>query len=201
MSRAQQSSVFNQTQDAARKFTTQANNSYGATQNDIDTYGEQIGAFQAANPYVQGGQFQTAQNQTLADTAAGGAEAAGQALQSAATRTGANPGGAIAATEEMNRENQRNLMGNEAEANKERIAAGTGYAEAGLGMLGQKEGMQERLGQAEEGAAQGQLSAEEQAAQQPSFWDIIGKEDIADATRDQSVAFAQGAGKAVGGMG
>lgn len=201
MSRGQQGSVIStakgvQATDSAlanTSFTnsgtsfTNAQGDLNKTQGDINSFGQALGQFKAANPYVQGGQAETAENQQLADTAAGQAESGGEALQSLAARTGQNAGGAIAATEHMKEDNARTLMGDEANATAGRIAAGTGYGEAVLSGTGQQEGMQQglsnaqtnlgteqgKVGAEEGGLAQGALDTEEKAAQTPSFLETL----------------------------
>ncbi len=201
MSRGQQGQVFGTANKEANTLNPMANTSFtnaqtdlNTTQQDINSYGDALSAFKAANPYVTGGEFQSATNRELADTAAGQAEAAGQALQGQAVRTGQNAGGAIAATEKMQQENERNLSGQEAAATAERLGAGTGYGEAVLGGTGTKEGMQAglakeqgALGAEEGGLAADNLKIAEGAAQTPSFFDTLGS------------SFASALGKTLGG--
>src|SRR5579859_3643355 len=157
MSRSQQTQVFNTARGENAAYNKEAQTSFDTSQRDIGDYASAVGAFRAANPYVQGGQAQTLENQQLSDTAAGQAEAAGQALQSAAVRTGQNPAGAIAATENMQTRNARDLAAEEAAATERRLAAGTGYQEAGLEGIGQTEQMQNRLAEEQGQLAQGAL--------------------------------------------
>lgn len=201
MSRGQQGQVFGTGTKEANTLNPMANTSFtnaqtdlNTTQSDINSYGDALNAFKAANPYVTGGEFQTAQDQQLADTAAGQAEAAGQTLQSQAVRTGQNAGGAIAATEKMQQENERNLAGQEAAATEARLGAKTGYGEAVLGGTANKEGMQAglakeqgALGAEEGGLAADNLKIAEGAAQTPSFFDTLGS------------SFAGALGKTLGG--
>ena len=109
MSRGQQQNVINQASGENQGYNKMANTSFGAAQTDVGNYDSQLSEYKAANPYVQGGQAQTVENQQMADTAAASAQSAGQAVQSAAVRTGQNPGGAVAATENMQAENERAL--------------------------------------------------------------------------------------------
>ena len=174
MSRGQQGNVYSQEQAVQKGYNTNANTSFNTAQQDVDSYGNAVGKFQAANPYVEGGQVETSQNQQIADTAAAGSEAAGQALQGQAVRTGQNASGAIAATKQMEEANQRNLSGEEANATLGRVGAGVGYNEAGVGMQGTQEGMEDTLAQQQGNLAQGAANTEEQAAQTPSFMDELG---------------------------
>lgn len=158
-----------------KAYNQNAQTGFATAQQDINSFGNAIGKFNAANPYVQGGQFETAENQQLSDTAAGQAQRAGQAVQSAAVRTGQNAGGAIAATKEMEAENQRALAGEEAGATQQRIGAGTGYQAQGLGFEGQQEGMQSSLANQQGGLAAGALATDEKASEMPSFLDELGQ--------------------------
>src|SRR5271157_4592718 len=193
MSRGQQGQVFNTAQGENKAYNTEAQTSFNTAQQDITGYGSELAQFKAANPYVQGGQAQTIENQQLSDTAAGGAQAAGQAVQSAAVRTGQNAGGAIAATENMQEGNMRALSGEEAAATQQRLAAGTGYGEAVLGGTAEKQKMQDTLAQQQGAAAQGALGTQEQAANTPSFMDELGQGLIGAGT-----GFATGFGGAMG---
>lgn len=179
MSRAQQGQV-NQTSAAENSsYNSSATDAFKQAQNDVGSYANAVGQFAAANPYGEGGPVQTADSQQTADTAAGMAQAAGQALQGAAVRTGQNAGGAIAATEQMEDQNERNLIGQEAQQTKDRAAAGTGYGQAVMGATGNIEGMQDTLAQQQAAAAQGALGTEEQSAQTPGFLDELGQGLIA----------------------
>lgn len=175
MSRAQQGQVTDTAAAENTSYNTNAQDAFSKAQGDVGGYASAVGAFGAANPYTAGGPVQTADNQMTADTAAGLAESGGQAVQSAAVRTGQNAGGAIAATEAMNEANDRALVGQEAQQTKDRAAAGTGYGEAVLGATGNVEGMQDTLAQQQGAAAQGALGTQEQAAQTPSFLDELGQ--------------------------
>jgi len=174
MSRGQQQSVIDTASGENKTYNTNAQTSFDTAGKDITAYGQDVGKFNAANPYVQGGQAETAENQQLADTAAGQAEAAGQALQGQAVRTGQNAGGAIAATEHIAEDNTRNLQGQEAAATDKRLAAGTGYGEVGLQGAQNVENMQDQLATQQGQLAQGALGTQEQASQTPSFMDTLG---------------------------
>ena len=175
MSRAQQGQVLSTAQGENTTYNQNAQDAFTKAGQDINSYSAAVGKFQAANPYVQGGQAETAENQQTADTAAGMGESAGQAIQSAAVRTGQNPAGAIAATEKMQQQNERSLVGDQAKATESRLASDTGYQAAGLEGLSKVQGMQDTLAQQQAAAAQGALGTEEQAAQTPSFLDELGR--------------------------
>lgn len=207
MSRGQQGQVFSTGQKENATYNADANSSFNnaqsdvnATQGDVNSYADAVAAFKAANPYGTGGQAETAENQSIADTAAAGSEAAGQALQSQAVRTGQNAGGAIAATEKITEDNDRALMGEEAKATEQRLGENTGYGQAVLqgtgnveGMQAGVEGMEDTIADQQAKAAQGALGTEEQAAQTPSFMDELGQGLI-----QSGVAFAGGYGRGLG---
>ena len=180
MSRGQMGKTFNTATEQNKAYNADANSSFSAAQGDIaqeqqgiNNFGSEVDKFKAANPYVTGGAVQTADNQQLADTAAGLAHSGGQAIQSAAVRTGQNAGGAIAGTEEMAREGTRALSGEEAGATERRVAAGTGYGEEGMRsqLASQEAGIAGTEGQ----LAQGDLTTAQKAAEMPSFLEEVGQ--------------------------
>jgi hypothetical protein len=193
MSRAQQGAIVKTAGAQNATLNQNSNSSFTAANQDVNNYADQVGTFQANNPYVQGGQAETAENTQLADTAAAGGQALTQAVTGAAVRTGANPGGAIAAGEEVARENQRTLGGQEAGATERRLAAGTGYTEAGLQGRANVENMQDTLANQQGELAAGALKTDETAAQTPSFFDELGQGLITAGTN-----FAGGAGMGFG---
>jgi hypothetical protein len=174
MSRGQQNDTFNTAQQENQQYNQNAQTAFNQAQGDINDMSSAVAKYAASNPYGQGGQFQTSQNQILANTSDAAAKAAGQALQSAAVRTGQNSGGAIAATEAMQEQNERNLSSQDAQANQQRIADQAKYNESALNQQGKVESMQDQLAQQQGAAAQGALGTQEQAAQQPSFLDSLG---------------------------
>jgi len=183
MSRSQEGQTFNTA--AAQNATNSAGSQtafnavpgdIATEQGDIGTFQSQLGKFAAANPYVQGGEFQTAQNQQLADTAAGVSDATKQAVEGASVRTGANVGGAVAGAEEAAQQAQRTMGGQVAGATQERIGQEAGYNEKALGgyqavpgMQGQVTGQQEGLAKDEGELAAGALGTEQKAGEMPSW--------------------------------
>jgi len=190
MSRGQQGQTFNTASGENKALNTESQTSFDTTNKDIGNYASEVGKFNAANPFVQGGQAQTAENQQLADTAAGLAESTGGALQAAGVRTGQNTGGAIAATENMDIANQRALSGEEAAATEKRLAAGTGYQEAGLEAGAKIPAFQDTVAQQQGQLAQGALDTGEKAAQTPSFMDELGQGIIQTGVAAGKAAFA-----------
>lgn len=175
MSRSQQGTVFNTAQGENQTYNANAQSSYGNAQAAEQGFEKQLGKYASENPYTQGGEFQTAVNRQLTNAADAGAQSAGQALQSAAVRTGQNPAGAIAATEAMQQENTRNLGGQEALATQNRIGNEATYNQGVLGETAQPAGFEAQLSGQQAEAAQGALGAQESAAQTPSFLDMLGQ--------------------------
>lgn len=174
MSRGQQQQVMNTASGENKTLYNEGQTSFDTAGQDINNFSDEVGAFKAQNPYVQGGQAETAENQGLSDVAAGAGTSAGQAIQGAAVRGGQNAGQSIAATKNIQQNNTRALMGAEAGATEQRLGAGTGYNEAVLKGEGETENMQDQLAQQQTAAAQGALGTEEKASETPSFWDEFG---------------------------
>lgn len=174
MSRGQQASVLKQSTGVSNTYNADANTSFNTENQDLANEKSDIAGFAAANPYVQGGQAETVENQQLSDTSAGLAQSAGQAVQGAAVRTGQNSGAAIAATKDMEANNERALAGQEAGATDKRLGEEAGYGETVLGATSGLAGQQEGEAATQAGDAQGALNTEEQAAQTPSFLDTLG---------------------------
>lgn len=174
MSRAQSGQAFDTATSQNTGYNTNAEDSYKAAQGDIGSYKDQLAKFSADNPYVEGGQYQTAENQQLADTAAAGSQAAGQALQSAAVRGGMNPAAGIAATEAIASQNDRNMADQESKATQDRLGAGAQYGQTVLGATAVPEQMDASLASTEAGAAGNALSTATDAAKTPSFMDQLG---------------------------
>lgn len=175
MSRSQQGQVFQQGQQENQTYNQNAQDAFNKAQGDVGTFQGQLSKFASSNPYTQGGEFQTAQNQNLADVSQGTADATKQAVESAAVRTGANMGGAVAGAEEVAQQNQRTLGNQVANANQARIGSEAGYNEKALQGYQTAQQMQDQLAQQQASAAQGALGTTEQAANTPSFTDMLGQ--------------------------
>ena len=145
MSRGQINQTFDTASNENKDYTANAQSGFTAAQNDIGTYQSQLAKFAGSNPYVQGGEYSTSQNQVLANTANAGANANAQVLQDAAVHGGANPAQAIAASEQVAQQGQRNLGEAEATANQQRVGAEAGYNEKTLGGYQVVPGMQGNL--------------------------------------------------------
>jgi len=127
VSRSQSTQIFNTATDQQKTDAGNASEAENKAQEDVGNYQTQLAKFAASNPYVQGGEFQTATNQQLTNTADATANAAKAQLQGQAERTGQNPAAANAAAEEIARQGQRTLSGDEAEATQNRINSEAGY--------------------------------------------------------------------------
>lgn len=187
MSRGQENQVFDtakqQNTDAASKAQEsydKAQTSIGQQQQDVDAYRTAGEKFAAENPYIAGGEYQTAQNQQLANTADASAQSAGQALQSQAVRTGQNAGGAIAATEAMQQTNERNLAAQEAEANEKRLSNLANYNQQVVNQAGELPSLQAGVTGAETnlvgqqlGSQQASLNTAQKAGETPSFMEQL----------------------------
>ena len=183
MSRAQEGQVVDTAKSQNQTLNANSTTAFGAVpgdiatqQGDVNNFQSQLGKFASANPYVAGGEFQTAQNQQLADTAAGVSDATKQAVEGASVRTGANVGGAVAGAEEAAQQAQRTMGGQVAGANQERIGQEAGYNEKALGGYQAVPGMQagvtgQQMGLAkDEGElAAGALGEEQKAGEMPSY--------------------------------
>ncbi|HET9785135.1 MAG TPA: hypothetical protein VFP94_09300 [Terriglobales bacterium] len=175
MTKSQSNQAFSTASGQNAGYNANANSTYQAATGDIGDYKSELAKYAAENPYVQGGQYQTSQNQALADTAAAQAQSAGQALQAEQVRSGQNPAAAIAATEQMNQNNTRGMMQAQAQANQQRIGQEAGYNHGVLNATAEPEQMEERLLGTETGAAQGALGDETNASKTPSFWQELGQ--------------------------
>lgn len=173
MSRGQQGQVFNQTQGQSNQAFGQAENAYSTEQADIGDYQAQLGKYATENPYGVGGQFQSAQNEVIANTADASAQGAGARLQELSARTGQNPAGAIGATEAMEQSGERAQAGQEAEANTERIGDSANYNKGVLAGYGAVPGMENEIATGQGNLYGHSLGAEEQSAQTPSFLETL----------------------------
>ena len=190
MSRAQEGDVVSAAKGQNKTYYNNAQNSYANAQADVGGYEQEladykgkVAGFDAKNPYVQGGEFQKGTNQILADTSDASSRAAGQVLQSQALRTGNNSAGAIAATEEMERQGTRDLGADQARANQQRIQGEAGYDKEALGadqtVLGASavpEQMEASLSHDQGALGEGTLGTEEKGAEMKSWTDQFGDE-------------------------
>jgi hypothetical protein len=164
MSRGDIGNVVSQSNSQNQSYNADAKSGFTAAQNDIGTYQSQLAKFSGANPYVQGGEYSTSQNQVLANTANAGANANAQVLQDAAVHGGANPAQAIAASEQVAQQGQRTLGEAEATANQQRIGAEAGYNEKTLSGYQALPQMQGNLANQQGALSQEALATEGKAA-------------------------------------
>lgn len=175
MSRAESTNTYNTASDQNTQNNTNSQNSYTQAQQDANDYQTSLSNYAAANPYVQGGQDQTVTNQQLSNTSDAAAQAAGQAMQSQAVRTGTNAAGSIAGTEASEQANERTLGGDEASATQQRIGSSAGYDQSVLGATATGEQQEAGLTGTEGQLAEGDLNAENTAsANNKSFMDTLG---------------------------
>ena len=107
MSRGQENQVFDTSQQQNQQFNQNAQQSYNQAQGAVQNDEKQLAQYAGANPYKQGGEFQTSENRVLANTSDAAAQAAGQSMQSQAVRTGQDAGASIAGTEAAEEAKQR----------------------------------------------------------------------------------------------
>jgi hypothetical protein len=167
--------------DNAQNSYTNAQTDAASFEKQLGTYGTQVGAFSSANPYGQGGTFQTTTNQQLTDTADASARALGTTLQGQALRTGQNTAGGVAAAEQAQEQNERTLSGQEADATQKRIAAGAAYGKEALDAQGNllsatavPVSQQTTLAGQQANAAEGALGNQVKAGETPSWTDEFG---------------------------
>lgn len=174
MTKSQNNQAFNTASGQNQEYNANAQSTYNAAQGDIGQFQDALSKYAAENPYVQGGQFQTSQNQALADTAAAQAQSAGQGLQAEQVRSGQNPAGAIAATEQMNQNNTRQMMQAQDAATQQRLAGLTQYDTNTLNASAKPEEMEAGLMNSQLAGANSSLGQETDAAKNPSFWQQLG---------------------------
>jgi hypothetical protein len=187
MSRKQSTEAFNTAKDQNAQSFEDAQNSYKSAQEDVGNYEDQLSKYAASNPYTKGGEFQTAENRVLADTAGGVSSSLRSALQSSAARTGQNALGANATAKAIADQAERNLGAQQAETENQRIGKEAGYNAGVLSATAEPVNMQTRLYGAASGAAGDSLRAETDAAKTPGFWDMM------------AGGLAQGLGQGLGG--
>ena len=175
MSRGQENQIINTSTAQNATAAGNAQQSYQAAQGDITNYQDQLAKFAASNPYGAGGAYQTAMNQSTANTADAASQAAAQAMQAKAVRSGQNAGSGIAAGLEANQANTRDLMAEQAKQNAARMAAGAGYGKEVLGAAQVPATLEAGLSGQQLGEESNALkTGEEAAGAVPGFWDTMG---------------------------
>jgi hypothetical protein len=173
MSRGQEKQVVDTAQQQNKQAASNAQQAYTSAQGDIGDYQDQLAKFAAGNPYGQGGEYQTSQDQVLSNTADATGQAAGQAMQSQAVRTGQNAGGAIAASEAAQQAAQRTLGSQEAAANANRISSEAGYNQDTLKASEVPATLQTALEGQQLNAQDQSLDTQQKAASTPSTADTV----------------------------
>jgi hypothetical protein len=188
MSRAAEDDVAQQAEGQNKQFNANAQSSFqgadssiDAQEGDIGAYQAQLSQFAAANPYGSGGAYQTDVNKSTAGTADAASQAAKQAAQSQAVRTGLNASGGVAAGEATDQANARALMTTQAKANADRISQGAGYGAKVLSASSVPATLQDAVTNAQtklsgqEGSEGNQaLGIEQDADKMPNFGDTLG---------------------------
>lgn len=174
MSRSQQTETFDTAKGQNAGYYANSQNSYNQAQGDVGDYQDQLAKYSASNPYKQGGEYQTSTNQILANTSDAAARGAGNTLQSQALRTGQNSAGAVAATEAMQQQNTRNLSGEEAQANQERIGQEAGYNKSALTAAEVPAQLEAGLSGQQGNLGEGTLGVQQKAGDTPSWMDEFG---------------------------
>lgn len=174
MSRSQEGAVVGEAKNQNAGYYSNAQNSYTNAQADVGDFSDQLAQYKASNPYVNGGAFQTATNQQLANTADASARSAGATLQGQAERTGQNTAGSVAATEQMQEQNTRDLSSEEAAQTQKRIGAGAQYNEGVLSATAKPEEMEAQLSGQQAGVGEGTLNTQQKAGETPSWLDEFG---------------------------
>jgi hypothetical protein len=187
MSRSQQEKVLNTATDNSKTNQTAAVDANAAEEQGIKGYEAQLAKFSASNPFTEGGEFDKATDQKLAGVADAGSMGLKDALQTQALRTGQNRAGANATAAEATRANLRDLVSEEADATKQRIAAEAGYGEKVLEASAAPATLEQARYATSLGGANQALGIAGDASKTPSFWENMGN------------SFAQALGNTAGG--
>lgn len=174
MSRSEERRTYATAGNESGESFNEAQNSYNQAQEGVQNYRDQLAKFAASNPYKAGGEFQTSLNKETANISDAAGQAAGQAVQGAAVRTGQNAGGAIAATEAMEAKNARDLSAEQAGLNANRIGAEAGYNEKTLGASSLPASLEAGLTGTMGKMSDDELAVRQKAAETPSFMDTLG---------------------------
>lgn len=174
MSRAQSTQAFNTAggENAANFGNSQ--NAFGQAQNDIGNYQNQLAQFVSGNPYAAGGEYDRTINQGLTNVSDAGSNSLKGALQSQALRTGQNSAADAATAASAAEQNTRDLAGNLAAAQQQRIGDEAAYNQSALQASALPAEMQNSLYGTSGNLANSALASETEAAKTPSFWDQVG---------------------------
>lgn len=173
MTRPQQGQVFNTATNENETNEQTAQNAEQQQQTGVNNYQSAISQYASKNPYVQGGEAQTAQNQVTANTSDAAAAALKANLEQQAQRTGQNPNAANATASTGAQAIARNLGAQQGADTASRIGSEAGYNQNVLSATGQVPGMEGQIASEAGGQANAQLGTAEQAANTPSFADML----------------------------
>ncbi len=187
MSRGQSTQTFDTAASQNAANFGNAQNAFGAAQNDIGNYQGQLASFVSGNPYTKGGEYDQTINQGLTNVSDAGSNSLQGALQSQALRTGQNSAADAATAASSAQQNTRNLSRDLASAQQQRIAGEAGYNQAALSASAVPAQQEAALYGSAGSQANQELGTEEGASQTPSFWDTVGNN------------FGGAAGKTLGG--
>lgn len=132
MARGEASKAFGVAQQTQKTAAGEAATEFGAVNDSIKEYQDNLSKFVSSNPYTKDGEYDRTILPGLADTANAGASSLRGALQEQSARTGENAAGSAATAAEAARASTRDLATQEAEAEQNRIKGETTYNQAGL---------------------------------------------------------------------
>src|ERR1700740_897694 len=187
MSRGQSTQTFNTASSENAANFGNAQPASATAQNDNGNYQNQLANVISGNPYGKGGEYDQKINQGLTNVSDAGSNSLQGALQSQALRTGQNSAANAATAASAAQQNTRDLAGDLASAQQQRISDEAAYNQAALGASAVPGQMEAGLYGQAGGQANQELGTAEGAAQTPSFWDQVGS------------GFASGLGRAIGG--
>lgn len=193
MTRPQQTQTFNTASSENQTNENTAQQAEQQQQTGINSYGTAIAKYAANNPYVQGGQLQTAQNAVTSNSSDAAASALKAQLQQQAQRTGQNPNAANATASSGAQAIARNLGATQAADTASRVGSEAGYNQTALAAQGQIPGMEGNIAGEAGGQANQELGTQEQAANTPSFGEML-----TNSLLSAGGQFAGGAGQALG---
>ncbi len=174
MSRGQSSSVESTASKNSATDQSNAQSSYGATQSDIQDYKDAVGKFMSSDPYGGNGEYDSTIKTGLANTLDAGSNSLRGALQSQAERTGQNSAAGTATAAEYARQNQRQLTGDLASAEQQRIGDEAAYQQQGVQDSAVPIGAEGQLYSTSVSAGNQALGTAADTAKVPSFWDTLG---------------------------
>lgn len=174
MSRSDQKQVRKEAEAQNAQEYANSQNSYTKAQKDLTNYQDQLSQYAASDPYQAGGEYQTAENQVIANTADSAARTAGNELQAQALRTGGNTAAAGAQEEQIADQMERNAATQQAGATADRIDNEAKYKTNVLQANEFPVGEEAALSGQQGSEANGALGIQGQESNTPGFWDTLG---------------------------